>query len=216
MIGFAWRPPRAELRWRSSPRALSRSRSASTSAISARASSLAITRLERRARRPHARAARLLRRLPRLRLPERRRGADAAGDPADPHEHLRGRSARRTPRRWTPRAAWGFTERQIMTQGRAAARAADDLRRHPHLVGERRGHGHDRAARERQHARHADHQRERLRRRRPLGAAIARRAADRWRSTSGLAGVQRAVTPKGLKVRAQSCQTSRGDLDPQD
>ena len=53
----------------------------------------------------------------------------------------------------------GMTGLADRPPGRAAARAAAHLRRHPHVGGERDRHGDDRAARRHQHARRPDHQR---------------------------------------------------------
>ena len=79
-------------------------------------------------------------------LRERRDRADAAGDPADPDQHLRRRPPGRPRDASTPPAASGMTEVPDHAPGRAAARHPHDLRRHPHVRGGGRRHRDDRAA----------------------------------------------------------------------
>ena len=108
----------------------------------------------------------------------------AARDPADPHQRLR-RRAQRRPRRGRRRPRHGPDRSADPAQGRAAAGAAADLRRHQDLDRQRHRHRHDRPAGRRGHARRPD--------RRPSRSTATR--ADRRRDHRRRAGDRRRGRP---------------------
>ena len=161
---------------------------------------LAIT-LERRPRRAEPRADRVLRRLHR-----RRASANVtlalvllAIPPILTNAYVGVRQVDRD----TVDAArgMGMTGAADRPPGRAAARAAADLRRHPDLGRQRDRHRHDRAARRRAHARRSrSSTRTSTATTGRLGGAHRRRRCSRSSAELVLGAVQRAVTPQGLKL----------------